>query len=183
MYRLAAPERAWALQLRHHKGDGVSNHQPHDRLLNRLFRRRSKEISKLCVTGLCGENSQVTGEFPAQRASNAENVSSWWRRHRGLQTCIHQIAMYHHNCCIYSAERIKQSVLDNKQRPVSVTVKTCHKDTPYKLETERTHEEIFIFVSFSHLTSVSAAVPLNFYNVHTSFATNPLASSFHETFW
>ena len=24
------------------------------------------------------ENSPVTGEFPAQRASNAENVSIWW---------------------------------------------------------------------------------------------------------
>ena len=27
------------------------------------------------VTGLCAGNSPVTGEFPAQRASNAENVS------------------------------------------------------------------------------------------------------------
>ena len=26
-------------------------------------------------------NSPVTGEFPAQKASNAENVSSWWRHH------------------------------------------------------------------------------------------------------
>ena len=31
--------------------------------------------------GLCAENSQVTGEFPAQKASNAENVSIWWRHH------------------------------------------------------------------------------------------------------
>ena len=46
---------------------GVSNHQPHDCLHNRLFRRRSKKISKLCVTGLCAGNSPVTGEFPAQR--------------------------------------------------------------------------------------------------------------------
>ena len=23
----------------------------------------------------------VTGEFPAQRASNAENISIWWRHH------------------------------------------------------------------------------------------------------
>ena len=59
----------------------VSNHQPHDCLLNRLFRRRSKKTSKLCVTGLCEGNSLVTGEFPAQRASNAENVSTWWRHH------------------------------------------------------------------------------------------------------
>ena len=28
---------------------------------------------------LCAGNSPVTGEFPAQRASNAENVSIWWR--------------------------------------------------------------------------------------------------------
>ena len=53
----------------------ASNHQPHDCLLDRLFRRRSKKTSKLRVTGLCAGNSPVTGEFPAQRASNAENVS------------------------------------------------------------------------------------------------------------
>ena len=38
-------------------------------------RRRSNKTSKLRVTGLCAGNSLVTGEFPAQRASNAENVS------------------------------------------------------------------------------------------------------------
>ena len=41
----------------------------------------SKKTSKLRVTGLCAENSPVTGEFPAQMASNAENVSIWWRHH------------------------------------------------------------------------------------------------------
>ena len=30
---------------------------------------------------LCAVNSPVTGEFPAQRASNAENISIWWRHH------------------------------------------------------------------------------------------------------
>ena len=56
-----------------HKGrDGVSHRQPHDCLLNCLFRRRSKKTSKLRVTGLCAGNSPVTGEFPAQRPSNAE---------------------------------------------------------------------------------------------------------------
>ena len=34
--------------------------------------------SKLRVTGLCEGNSPVTDEFPAQMASNAENVSIWW---------------------------------------------------------------------------------------------------------
>ena len=33
------------------------------------------------VTSLCEGNSLVTGEFPSQRASNAENVSIWWRHH------------------------------------------------------------------------------------------------------
>ena len=63
------------LQWRHNEHDGVSNHQPHDCLLNRLFKAKIKETSKLRVTGLCAGNSPVTGKFPAQMASNAENVS------------------------------------------------------------------------------------------------------------
>ena len=69
------------LRWRHTGHDGVSNHQPHDCLLNRLFRRKSKKTSKLRVTGLCAGNSPGTGEFPAQMVSNAENVSMWWRHH------------------------------------------------------------------------------------------------------
>ena len=30
---------------------------------------------------LCAGNTPVTGEFPAQMASNAENVSIWWPHH------------------------------------------------------------------------------------------------------
>ena len=44
-------------------------------------RRRSNKTSKLRVTGLCAGNSPVAGEFPAHMASNAENVSIWWRHH------------------------------------------------------------------------------------------------------
>ena len=71
------------LQWRHNGRDGVSDHQPHDCLLNRLFRRRSQKTSKLRVSGLCTRNSPVTDEFPVQRASNAENVSISWR-HRDI---------------------------------------------------------------------------------------------------
>ena len=46
-----------ALRWRHNERDSVSNHQPHDCLLNGLFRRRSKKTSKLRVTGLCVGNS------------------------------------------------------------------------------------------------------------------------------
>ena len=66
-----------SLLWRHNEPDCVSNHQPNDCLLNRL----SKKTSKLRVTGLCAGNSPETGEFPAQMASNAENVSIWWRHH------------------------------------------------------------------------------------------------------
>ena len=72
-----------ALQWRHNGRDGVSNHQPNDCFLNRLFRCRSRKTPKLRVTGLCEGNSPVTGEFHAQRASNAENVSIWWPHYEG----------------------------------------------------------------------------------------------------
>ena len=38
---------------------------------------------------LCGEFTGFTSEFPAQRASNAENVSIWWRHHVGTESDIH----------------------------------------------------------------------------------------------
>ena len=76
------------LPWRHNGSHGVSNHQPHHCLLNRLFRRRSKKTSKLRVTGLCAGNSPVTGEYPAQMASNAENVSIWWRHHDIKWKCV-----------------------------------------------------------------------------------------------
>ena len=84
----ASLESALTLQWHHNERDGVSNHQPQDCLLNRLFRHRSKKTSKLRVTGLCEGNSPVTGEFPAQRASNEQNVSIWWRHHDMCIFCI-----------------------------------------------------------------------------------------------
>ena len=87
-----ASDKVYPLQLRHNARDGVLNHQPHDCLLNRLFRRRSKKTPKLRVTGLCKGNSPGTGEFPAQMASNAENISIWWR-HR-VTAPIHYLNHY-----------------------------------------------------------------------------------------
>ena len=69
------------LQWRHDERDGLSNHQRLDGLANRLFKRISKKTSTLRVTSICAGNSPVTGEFRAQRASNAENVSIQWRHH------------------------------------------------------------------------------------------------------
>ena len=78
-----------SLQWRHNDHDSVSNHQPHDCLLNRLFRGRSKKTPKLRVTGRCAGNSPVTGEFPAQKASNAKNTSIWCRHHGSTIHFVH----------------------------------------------------------------------------------------------
>ena len=51
---------------------------------SRLFAQAQiKETSKLRVTGLCGGKPPLPGGFPSQRASDAENVSIWWRYHNG----------------------------------------------------------------------------------------------------
>ena len=88
-----------ALQWRHNGRDGVSNHQPHDCLLNRLFGRRSKKTSKLRVTGLCAGKTPGTGEVPAQLASNAKNVSilmtsSWYVVLCYIGPCYNKIRLY-----------------------------------------------------------------------------------------
>ena len=59
-WMVAAPQQMRARHPLHWRDigcDSVWNHQPHDFLLNHLFRRRSKKTSKLCVTGLCVGNS------------------------------------------------------------------------------------------------------------------------------
>ena len=94
--RTTEPCRAWclgqlanvALHWRHNEHDDVSNHQLHHCLLNRLFGSRSKKTSKLRVTGLCAGNSPETGEFPAQMARNAENVSISWWYHGNQWRCV-----------------------------------------------------------------------------------------------
>ena len=97
------------LQWRHNGRDSVSNHQPNDCLLNRLFRRRSKKTSKLRVTGLCVGNSPGTGEFPVQMASYAENVSIWWR-HRVKRSTHHR----NHECVYISWDVLCSCALVSK---------------------------------------------------------------------
>ena len=93
----------------HNERDSVSNHQPSDCLLNRLFRRRSKKTSKLRVTGLCAGNSPGTGEFPAQMASNAENVSIWWRHHEKVNDDVMTLNCFCH--CGFPVKRASDAEL------------------------------------------------------------------------
>ena len=70
-----------SLQWRHNGHDSVSNHQPHDCLLNRLFRRRSKKTSKLRVTGLWDRwiprtNGQLRGKCFHLMTSSCVNTFS-----------------------------------------------------------------------------------------------------------
>ena len=77
-----------SLLWRHNGRDVVSNHQSRKCLLNRSFMRRSKKTPKLRVTVLCVVNSPEIGDFTVQMASNAENVSIWWRHHHCACRCL-----------------------------------------------------------------------------------------------
>ena len=115
---------AMTLQWRHNERGGVSNHRHLNCVLNCLFTHRSKKTPKLRVTGPCEENSLVTGEFPAQRASNAGKVSIWWRHHgifprqtrhgltggNGFRCCI----KYSSSTLFYVLQRHNASILYNR---------------------------------------------------------------------
>ena len=70
-----------SLQWRHNEHDGVSNHRRLHCLLKCLLRHRWMKISKLRVNGHYEGNPPVTGGFPSQRTSNAENASIWCHHH------------------------------------------------------------------------------------------------------
>ena len=111
------------LQLRHDERDGVSTHRRLDCFLNRLLRWRSTTTLQFCVTRLYARNSPVTGEFPAQRASNAKifpfddviMMSKWmnrftelsWGKYDGRTLCTCPLAVRvvlwqtSHTCCVH----------------------------------------------------------------------------------
>ena len=81
IHALTFAEHALTSQWRHNGCDSVSK-SPASRLFTQPFiQTQIKEnIKAPCHWPLCGEFTG-TGEFPAQMASNAENVSIWWRYH------------------------------------------------------------------------------------------------------
>ena len=93
-----------SLQWRHNGHDGVSNHQPHNCLLNRLFRRRSQKTSKLRVTDLCTGNSPVNSphKWPVTRKMfPLDDVILW--RSGNLRMSDLQLCSVRHNikCMLY----------------------------------------------------------------------------------
>ena len=119
------------LRWRHNGCDSVSNHQPRECLLRRLMRRTSKKTSKLRVTGLCAGNSPGTGEFPAQMASDAENVSIWWRHHV-LQNATqstnrsHSLSGFYHKnlhiICILILNTTRHTILNSTLYDIHIKV-------------------------------------------------------------
>ena len=134
------------LQWRHNGCDSVSNHQPHDCLLNCLFRRRSKKTSKLRVTGLCARNSPVAGEFPAQMASNAENVSIWWRHHDF--TCSHTSSNP-------DADLVDLCLQNGSRASIYYVGKTSYRQISWNFEFARS--DVKIIVSLLNLTGIQIA--------------------------
>ena len=83
-----------SLHWRHNEGDGASNHQPHNYLLNGLFRRRPKKTPKLCVTGLCAGNSPHKGPVTRKTFPFDDDVIMYCCDHRcGM---VHSIIIHIH---------------------------------------------------------------------------------------
>ena len=113
-----------SLQWRHYERDGVSNYKPHDCLLNHLLRRRTKKTYKFRVTGLCAGNSLVTGEFPAQMASNAENVSIWWRHHVLSVSIWVGSARFDHNTVFYMLQFNQKIPMYHQTKALNISQNT-----------------------------------------------------------
>ena len=131
----------YSLQWRNNGRDSITNQQPYDYFLNRLFRRRSKKTSKLRVTGLCAGNSPETGEFPAQMARNAENVSIRWRHHGHLQCKFSLIlkASYRHTVRRCSVEIVTLNFARQLGNAVS--------KTPVKIQNQRANLNPYLLFS------------------------------------
>ena len=72
----------------------------------------SVSVAFVCVCVGGGGGSLGTDEFPAQMASNAENVSIWWRHHE--QLCVQIYWMY---CNITVTGEIKLPLLTISRMP------------------------------------------------------------------
>ena len=104
--------------------------------------RRSRKTSKLRVTGLCVGNSPVTGEFPAQRTSNAEKVSIWWRHH--VRSVPPQI---------YHTSNVDNALFDWKLWIIWNTIRKSH-EYLYRISEYKAHDWIRIYLICENKTDL-----------------------------
>ena len=106
-----------SLQWRHYECHGVSIIYP------TVLLGADHKKSMLRITGLCEGNSPMIGEFPAQRASNVENVSIWWRHHVMGSGHLNLTRLYRIFSCIISSDlsciRIPEALHQNRFHSVS----------------------------------------------------------------
>ena len=61
-----------------------------------------RKHQRLASLAFCEGTSPLTGEFPTQIASNAENVSIWWRHHVEVSNKWHETDLCHQQTIIVS---------------------------------------------------------------------------------
>ena len=92
---------ATPLHWRNNYHDSVSNHQTHACLLNRLFRRRSKKTSKLCVAGHCAGNSpgpvNSPHKWPVTRKMFPfdDVIMQLWTTHHITEPCDFRLSLHY----------------------------------------------------------------------------------------
>ena len=97
--RCEAPVKQLSLQWRHNERDGVSNHQPHDCLHNRLFSRRSKKTSRSNVTVVKRKMSPFDDVIMYEKHNasdkSSRNVNPAATKQNATQMCAYFLA---YNC-------------------------------------------------------------------------------------
>ena len=73
-------QRCCTLQWRHNECHGVSNHQPHDYLLNRLLRQMKENFEAPRHQPLCGSHRSPVNS-PHKGPTTRKKVSIWWHHH------------------------------------------------------------------------------------------------------
>ena len=118
------PEQNVSLQWRHNGRHSVSNHQPHDCFLNRLFRRRSKKTSKLCVTGLCAGNSpgpvNSPHKWPVTRKMFPFDDVIMWYFADGIFKCIFRLKLLIFYWKHISVKSVIWNLIDNLSAMVQI---------------------------------------------------------------
>ena len=105
-----------SLRWRHNGCDNVSNHQPHDCLLNGLFRCRSKQTSKLRATGLCAgvRRGPVNSlhKWPVTRKMFPFDDVIMFSVFR--MPCLSSMCLYSGNTCVFIDNDIHESNFTTK---------------------------------------------------------------------
>ena len=95
----------------------------HSTVCSQLMRTHIKETSKSALLAVYAGNSPAAGEFPAQRASNAEKASIWWLHHEifCVWSKIHILSKTYMHCkmCILFKNRNWRALTFKKSRAFS----------------------------------------------------------------